>query len=188
MSPPPDTCIDKISFGERSFDSGRPARLRCRPPNANCRHMAPICGRCADWGRPTSVGASAPLAVLFALSKVRPPSRRQSVTLRMDQINAFLRQTAKTNNRFSLQHVVASFCEVFCAASMLLAILKQPLHEQIDTPRTYRLEQLPRALPWAQVRALLRSIDRAQPDGVHATSPCSTLLPATDCAAVSWCV
>jgi integrase len=45
--------------------------------------------------------------------------------------------------------------------------LKQPLHQQIDTPRTYRLEQLPRALPWSQVVALLRSIDRSQPDGIR---------------------
>ena len=33
------------------------------------------------------------------------------------------------------------------------------LASQIDTPRLYRLEQLPRALPWDTVCALLRSID-----------------------------
>jgi integrase len=34
------------------------------------------------------------------------------------------------------------------------------LDNQIDTPRVYRLEQLPRALPWETVQAFLRSIDR----------------------------
>jgi site-specific recombinase XerD len=87
-------------------------------------------------------------------------------SLRMDQIDAFLRQSAKTNNRFSLQHVVASL-RSFLRHQHAQGILKQPLHQQIDTPRTYRLEQLPRALPWAQVVALLRSIDRSQPDGVR---------------------
>ncbi len=31
---------------------------------------------------------------------------------------------------------------------------------QIDRPRCYRQEDLPRALPWATVRAFLASIDR----------------------------
>jgi site-specific recombinase XerD len=34
------------------------------------------------------------------------------------------------------------------------------LDAQIDTPRVYRGEQLPRSLPWESVRTLLRSIDR----------------------------
>jgi integrase/recombinase XerD len=87
-------------------------------------------------------------------------------TLRMDQIDAFLRRTAKTNNRFSLQHVVASL-RGFLRRQHAQGVLKQPLHQQIDTPRTYRLEQLPRALPWEQIVALLRSIDRSQPEGLR---------------------
>jgi integrase len=43
----------------------------------------------------------------------------------------------------------------------------RPLHTTIDTPRVYRLERLPRALPWSQVQALLRSIDRRQPHGLR---------------------
>lgn len=86
--------------------------------------------------------------------------------LRMDQIDAFLREMAKTNNRFSLQHVVASL-RSFLRQQHAQGVLKQPIHEQIDTPRTYRLEQLPRALPWEHVVALLRSIDRSQPEGLR---------------------
>ena len=46
-------------------------------------------------------------------------------------------------------------------------ILPEPLHEQIDTPRTYRLEQLPRALPWEQISELVRSIDLSAPGGLR---------------------
>jgi integrase len=38
---------------------------------------------------------------------------------------------------------------------------------QIDTPRVYRLERLPHAIPWNQVEALLSSIDRSEAHGVR---------------------
>lgn len=41
------------------------------------------------------------------------------------------------------------------------------LRGQIDSPRVYRFEQLPRALPWETVRALLRSIDRTSAKGMR---------------------
>ena len=41
------------------------------------------------------------------------------------------------------------------------------LDSQIDTPRLYRLEQLPRALPWETVRTLLRSIDKTSAKGLR---------------------
>ena len=42
------------------------------------------------------------------------------------------------------------------------------LSGQIDTPRLYGLEQLPRALPWETVRTLLRSIDRTSAKALRA--------------------
>jgi integrase/recombinase XerD len=41
------------------------------------------------------------------------------------------------------------------------------LDRQIDTPRLYRLEQLPRALPWETVCTLLQSLDTASPMGLR---------------------
>jgi integrase len=41
------------------------------------------------------------------------------------------------------------------------------LHLQIDTPRVYRLERLPRALAWTQVQALIGSIDRSERFGLR---------------------
>lgn len=93
----------------------------------------------------------------------RPSAIRE---LKLDRIEAFLRQSAKTNNRFSLQHIVASL-RSFLRQEHGRGILREPLHQRIDTPRTYRLEQLPRALPWQKVTALLRSIDCSAPGGLR---------------------
>ena len=41
------------------------------------------------------------------------------------------------------------------------------MDRQIDTPRLYRLEQLPRALPWETVCTLLQSLDTASPIGLR---------------------
>ena len=38
---------------------------------------------------------------------------------------------------------------------------------QIDTPRVYREEKLPKALPWETVQAFLRAIDRTTPSGIR---------------------
>ena len=84
--------------------------------------------------------------------------------LEPQQIDAFLRKSAKNNNRFSLQHIVASL-RSFLQRQHAQGVIKQALHQQINTPRTYRLEKLPQALPWEQVVGLLRSVDRSQPDG-----------------------
>lgn len=88
-----------------------------------------------------------------ALGRLGPP-----------QIDAFLCEAAKTNNRFSMQQIVSSL-RTFLRRMHADGLLRHPLHQRIDTPRTYRLEQLPRAWPWDRIIALLRSIDRSNPGG-----------------------
>lgn len=82
------------------------------------------------------------------------------------QLDAFLCQAAKTNNRFSMQQIVGSL-RTFLRRLHAEGVLHEPLHQQIDTPRTYRLEQLPRAWPWDQILALLRSVDCSNPGGLR---------------------
>jgi site-specific recombinase XerD len=77
--------------------------------------------------------------------------------LRTRDIDAFLRQCARTNNRFSLQHIVASV-RAYLQWRHARGLLDKPLHQQIDTPQVHRGERLPRAIPWEQVQALLVSI------------------------------
>jgi integrase/recombinase XerD len=86
--------------------------------------------------------------------------------LEISQIEAFLHRCAKTNSRHSMQHVVATL-RAYLRREHASGILPQTLHLQIDTPRVYRLERLPRAIPWNQVEALLCSIDRSEPHGLR---------------------
>lgn len=80
------------------------------------------------------------------------------------QIEIFLGKAARTNNRFSLQHIVATV-RAYLKERHAQGVISRPLHLQIDTPRVYRGERLPRALPWAQVQALIQSIDCSEPFG-----------------------
>jgi integrase/recombinase XerD len=79
-------------------------------------------------------------------------------------IEAFIRRVGTRFNRAALQHVVAHLRGFL---RFLSANGQAPtgLDTQIDTPRVYRDEQLPRALPWATVQTLLRAIDRTTPCG-----------------------
>jgi integrase/recombinase XerD len=101
-------------------------------------------------------------AFLKFLQFARSPSQLRKLQPR--HIEAFLRQAARTNNRFSMQHGVATV-RVFLRRRHAQGLLSRPLHLQIDMPRVYRGERLPRALPWAQVQALLQSIDRSKAYG-----------------------
>ena len=91
----------------------------------------------------------------------KPIALRQ---LELRQVEAFLRESARTNNRSSMQQVVAAV-RAYLKERHAQGVLARPLHLQIDTPRVYRGERLPRALPWARIQALIRSIDRSEPIG-----------------------
>lgn len=79
-------------------------------------------------------------------------------------IEAFVQRAGRRVGRPSLQHVVAQLRGFlrFLATEGEAPI---GLDVGIDTPRVYRGEQLPRALPWETVRTLIRSIDRSLPTG-----------------------
>jgi site-specific recombinase XerD len=83
--------------------------------------------------------------------------------LQIGQVEAFLQRCARTNNRFSMQHVVATI-RVFLQRHAL-GVLPRTLHLQVDTHWVYRL--VPRAIPWNQVEALLCSLDRSELHGMR---------------------
>lgn len=91
------------------------------------------------------------------LAQARPHGGLAKLT--PTDIDAFLQQIAPRFSRASLQHTVAhlrSFLRFLAARDRA----PRGVDRHIDTPRVYRQEQLPRALPWESVRALLASIDR----------------------------
>jgi site-specific recombinase XerD len=92
------------------------------------------------------------------------PSRLAAVTA--TDIEGFVRKAGARLSRATLQHVVARIRGLlrFLATE---GTLRPGLETQIDTPRLYRLEQLPRALPWPTVQGFLHSIDRTTPLGLR---------------------
>jgi site-specific recombinase XerD len=106
--------------------------------------------------------ATTAAALLEYLAHETVPSRLARVTA--SDIEGFVRRAGGRLCRASLQHTVArlrSFLRFLAGRGAI----RQGLDQQIDTPRMYRLEQLPRSLPWGTVRALLRSIDQTTPHG-----------------------
>ena len=80
-------------------------------------------------------------------------------SLSASRVESFVRLRAGRLGRGSQQHLVAhlrSFLRFLATTGQC----PSGLDATIDTPRLYRLEQLPRALPWETVQALLQSIDR----------------------------
>jgi len=82
------------------------------------------------------------------------------------KIESYIAQAGNRLTRASLQHDIAAL-RGFLRFLSTDGRAPAGLDRQIDTPRLYRLEQLPRALPWETVRALLQSADRTSPMGLR---------------------
>jgi integrase/recombinase XerD len=81
-------------------------------------------------------------------------------------VEAYIKQAGKRLCRASLQHDIAAL-RGFLRFLAIDGRAPTGLDRRIDTPRLYRLEQLPRALPWDTVMLLLRSIDTASAMGLR---------------------
>lgn len=81
-------------------------------------------------------------------------------------IESFVTRVGKRFNRGTLQHVIARL-RSFLRYLAMEGKVSVGLDSQIDTPRVYRMEQLPRALPWETVGAFLNSIDQQNPVGLR---------------------
>jgi site-specific recombinase XerD len=93
-------------------------------------------------------------------------SSASTVTISPVEIEEFVRSCGKRLSRASLQHTVAQLRSYLRFLATRGEILPG-LDAKIDTPRVYRGEQLPRALPWETVLALLRAIDRSTAMGLR---------------------
>ena len=81
-------------------------------------------------------------------------------------VESYIGKTGKRLSRASLQHEIGAL-RGFLRFLGSDGKVPHALSSQIDTPRAYRFEQLPRALPWETVRALLRSIDTTSAMGLR---------------------
>ncbi|MHB8493256.1 MAG: tyrosine-type recombinase/integrase [Casimicrobiaceae bacterium] len=95
---------------------------------------------------------------------VRGVAARALSAITQHDVEAFVVLRSREISRHSMQHVIGilrSFLR-FCYDQ---GHLRSRLDQAIDTPRTYRDELMPRALPWGTVQALLASIDRSGKSG-----------------------
>ena len=84
-------------------------------------------------------------------------------TLNAVHVERYLSMKSAQVTRQSLQHTVAHL-RAFLAHAYDHRLIPIRL-DTIDTPRTYRGEQPPRAMPWKLVQGLLRSVDRSSKAG-----------------------
>ncbi len=118
---------------------------------------------CAVRGLSPSTVAQHISTVGAFLEETLPVAGLKVNDLTRQQIERHVVATGKRISRQSLQHWVArlrSFLR-FCHMQGLLASRL----DAIDTPRVYRGELPPRAIPWGTVQELLQSIDRGQTTG-----------------------
>jgi site-specific recombinase XerD len=88
------------------------------------------------------------------------------VAVQPDDIEAYITHAGQRLCRGSLQHEIAAVRGLLRFLSTDSRV-RTGLDRQIDTPRLYRLEQLPRALPWDTVTRLLKGIDQKSAMGLR---------------------
>jgi site-specific recombinase XerD len=86
--------------------------------------------------------------------------------MRANNIESYIAKAGTRLSRATLQHEIAAL-RGFLRFLAMDGRAPAGLDRQIDTPRLYRLEQLPRALPWETVRTLLQAVDTASPMGLR---------------------
>jgi len=91
------------------------------------------------------------------------PSSPSLRNLSRDDVERFILERSRRISRHSLQHEVGQL-RAFLRYAHDAGLVRERL-DSLDTPRTYRDELPPRALPWSSVLKLLRSIDRASRNG-----------------------
>jgi integrase/recombinase XerD len=140
------------------------AVLRPSPVLAPCRKEVLLKGFMAhlrdDRGYATStVQRQAVIASEFLDCLNFEEAHDRLASLKIADIEDFIRHMGKRMGRVALQKVTSTLRNFlrFLAAG---GVVPLGLESQIDTPRVYRQEKLPRALPWETVQAFLLSIDR----------------------------
>jgi site-specific recombinase XerD len=80
--------------------------------------------------------------------------------LTLQDIEEFVRKIGRGNSRDYLKHLIISL-RSFLRYLVILGDIPAGIDSQIDTPRIYQGERLPKVLSWEIVQALLKSIDRS---------------------------
>jgi site-specific recombinase XerD len=88
------------------------------------------------------------------------------IEMDLNAIEKFVRMRSQSISRASLQHEI-TYLRSFLRFLAVRGQVRPGLDKQIDSPRLYTGEQLPRSLSWETVQSLLASIDRTTPMGLR---------------------
>jgi site-specific recombinase XerD len=124
-------------------------------------YLETVRGAAASTIRQNSYTASEFLAYV---KLEKHPERLKALTV--NDLEAFVKAISHRFTRASLKHIVGRL-RSFLRFLALKGEISYGLDRQIDTPRVYREEQLPSALPWETVEAILHSIDRSSLAGLR---------------------
>ena len=79
-------------------------------------------------------------------------------------IGAYITETGRTLDKRSVQSL-CSILKVFLRYLYYAGLHARDLSQQIESPRRYRLANLPRSISWGEVRQMLETVDRRTPAG-----------------------
>src|SRR6266566_1873070 len=125
--------------------------------------MGTTCAKYGDSLRPLFRTTGIRPSAFSSTWKKRGSHRRRS---RPATLESYVAKAGKRLSRAGLQQDIGAL-RGFLRFLAMDGRVPAGLDSQIDTPRLYRLEQLPRALPWETVRTLLRSIDKTSAKGLR---------------------
>ncbi len=137
------------------------------------KHSSPTSLQIADYSEylrevrgfaPSTVRAHLYTAHEFLTFREFDKAPKALATTSVRDLESFTRKISTGKKRGTIQHAVSEL-RGFLRFLVASGKVTPGLENQIDTPRLYRQEQLPRALPWETVRALLESIPRTTPMG-----------------------
>lgn len=146
-------------FQEQSALAPRRSTAAQELVTSYCSHLERVRGFASST---VSMHAGTARELLAHLRHDEDPDRLRALDQRA--IEDFVAVMGRRIGRESLQHAIAhlrSFLRFLAARSLA----PSGLDTRIDTPRVYRGERLPRALPWETVCAFLQSVDRSTPMG-----------------------
>lgn len=101
----------------------------------------------------------------YFLTHLGKKSRRLQA-LTSGDLEEYIKKAGKRRRRAGLRNEVAAL-RGFLRFLATSGEITPGWDSRIDTPKVYRLEQLPRSLPWETVRAFLRSINRTTDRGLR---------------------
>lgn len=79
-------------------------------------------------------------------------------------LSAYITETGRTLDKRSVQSL-CSILKVFLRYLYYAGLHARDLSQQIESPRHYRLANLPRSISWSEVRQMLETVDRRIPAG-----------------------